>query len=297
MEERYSYPIVLSIAGSDCSGGAGIQVDLKAISALGAYAATAITAITVQNTVGVKDILPIPTGYVAGQIRAVMDDLHPNVIKIGMVNDADIIRTIAGCLREYAPLKVIYDPVMVSTSGHRLVEEDAISVIKAELFPLCTLITPNLYEAEILSGRKIRTSSEMKEAANLLCQWGNYAVLLKGGHLEGDSMKDLLILPDSPSSPILLESPKVESRNTHGTGCSLSSAIAALCARGKSLTDAVKGAKQYVYQGILHGSDVHVGEGHGPLNHFYAPVSMEKHLRTDTLRPDGDPIHHGSGER
>lgn len=275
MEETLRYPVVLSIAGSDSSGGAGIQADLKAISALGAYAATAITAITVQNTLGVTAIHPVPEEIVRGQIRAVADDLRPDAVKIGMVNDVRIIRAIAAELRQGVAPVVVYDPVMVSTSGSRLIEETAIEVIKEELFPLCSLITPNLHEAEVLTGSPVRTMAEMEACVHQLTQWGDYAVLLKGGHLEGKEMKDLLLLPGE-TTPLAYSAPRVETKNTHGTGCSLSSAIAALLARRFSLPEAVEQAKRYVNEAIRQGAEVSIGHGHGPMNHFFAPLAMEK---------------------
>ena len=268
------YIPVLSIAGSDCSGGAGIQADLKAISALGGYAATAITAVTVQNTCGVHAIHPIPADIVRGQITAVMDDIRPEAVKIGMVNDIAVIRAIAESLRHYRPRFVVFDPVMVSTSGHKLIEDDAIQVITDELMPLADLITPNLKEAEVLCGKLIRTTDEMQQAARELLRFGSKAVLLKGGHLEGEEMLDLL-LRAGETSPHTYTARKVDSANTHGTGCTLSSAIATLLAQGESLPDAVSHAKEYVRRGIEQGKDIRIGDGHGPLNHFFAPISMK----------------------
>lgn len=267
------YATILSIAGSDCSGGAGIQADLKAISALGGYAATAITAITVQNTTGVRAIHSIPPVFVRGQIEAVMDDIHPDAIKIGMINDVEIVKVIAFCLRRYKPRFVVFDPVMVSTSGHKLIEDDAIGALTKELMPLSTLITPNLSEAEVLTGRALHSVEDMKAAAVELLKFGCKAVLLKGGHLEGGKMCDVLQIAGE-QAPHLFTSDKIESKNTHGTGCTLSSSIATLLALGHNLPDAVKRAKDYVTGGIVHGKDIYIGEGHGPLNHFYAPVPM-----------------------
>lgn len=267
------YTSVLSIAGSDCSGGAGIQADMKAISALGAYAATAITAITVQNTTGVRAIHPVPPVFVRGQIEMVMDDIRPDALKIGMINDIEIVKVISACLRKYAPRHVVFDPVMVSTSGHRLIDADAISALTQELMPLSTLITPNLSEAEVLTGHPVRGVDEMKSAAIELLDFGCKAVLLKGGHLEGGKMCDVLQIAGE-SKPHLFTSDKIESKNTHGTGCTLSSAITTFLALGHSLPQAVERAKEYVTQGIKAGKDIHIGEGHGPLNHFYAPVPM-----------------------
>lgn len=268
-----TYPCVLTIAGSDCSGGAGIQADIKTISALGAYAASAITAITVQNTCGVTGIHPVPPSYVKGQIEAVMDDICPQAIKIGMINDTKIVEVIAEMLQKYQPQFVVFDPVMVSTSGCKLMEDEAIEAITTRLIPLATLITPNLSEAEILAGQKIRTVEEMQRQAKEMLKLGCRGVLVKGGHLEGGRMCDVLQTVGE-EAPHLFAAPKVDSRNTHGTGCTLSSAIATYLALGETITDAVEKAKQYVYKGIEAGKDVCIGHGHGPLNHFYSPVPM-----------------------
>lgn len=187
-----TYPCVLTIAGSDCSGGAGIQADIKAISALGAYAASAITAITVQNTLGVTGIHPVPPAYVKGQIEAVMDDIRPKAVKIGMINDAEIVRVIAESILKYHPEYVVFDPVMVSTSGCKLMEDEAIEAITTRLIPLASLITPNLSEAEILAGQKIRTVEDMKRQAKEMLKLGCKGVLIKGGHLDGGLMCDVL---------------------------------------------------------------------------------------------------------
>lgn len=267
------YPSVLSIAGSDCSGGAGIQADIKSISSLGAYAATAITAITVQNTMGVRAIHPIPPAFVHGQIEAVMEDIHPDAIKIGMINDIEIVNVIATCLRKYKPQYVVFDPVMVSTSGHRLIEENAIESLTKELIPLSTIITPNLNEAEILAGYPITDIEEMKRAAKDLLKYNSQAILLKGGHLEGEKMCDVLQIA-GVKTPYLFISDKINSPNTHGTGCTLSSSIATFLALGYDLPNAVNKAKRYVTGGIEAGRDIHIGQGHGPLNHFYSPVPM-----------------------
>lgn len=263
----------MSIAGSDCSGGAGIQADLKTISALGAYAATAITAIIVQNTTGVRAIHPVPPVFVRGQIEAVMDDIRPDAIKIGMINDIEIVKVISACLHKYRPAYVIFDPVMVSTSGHKLIEDDAIAALTDDLMPLTSLITPNLREAEVLTDHPINNVEEMKSAALELLKFGCKAVLLKGGHLEGGLMCDVLQIAGE-STPHLFTSTKIESPNTHGTGCTLSSAIATFLALGYVMPQAVECAKRYVTHGIEAGKDIRIGEGHGPLNHFYHPVPM-----------------------
>lgn len=267
------YPSVLSIAGSDCSGGAGIQADIKALSALGVYAASAVTAVTVQNTVGVRAVHPVPPAVVAGQIQAVMDDLRPDALKTGMLGGRQTISAVAACLRKYAPRHVVCDPVMVSTSGHRLMEEDAIGALTGELMPLATLVTPNLNEAEALWGRPLHSVDEMKQAAAALLRFGCRAVLLKGGHLEGGEMCDVLQIAGE-SLPHLYRCPRIDSPNTHGTGCTLSAAIAAFLALGEPLAGAVGRAKAYVTRAIEAGNGIRAGEGHGPLNHFHSPVPM-----------------------
>lgn len=267
------YPCVLTIAGSDCSGGAGIQADIKTISALGAYAASAITAITVQNTCGVTGIHPVPPPYVKGQIDAVMTDIRPDAIKIGMINDVEIVKVIADSIKEYNPKFVVFDPVMVSTSGCKLIEDSAIEAITSMLIPLSTVITPNLSEAMVLTGKKLSGVESMTIAGKELLGMGCGSVLIKGGHLEGDDMCDVLCSAGE-EKPYIFKAGKIDSKNTHGTGCTLSSAIATLLALGHELPEAVSEAKEYVYKGIESGKDVHIGEGHGPLNHFHSPVKM-----------------------
>ena len=259
--------IVLTIAGSDSSGGAGIQADIKAISALGGYAASVITSVTAQNTLGVQGIHPIPTNMVRQQIESVMDDLHPEAIKIGMVCDKDIALTIAGCIRNYRPKWVVYDPVMVSTSGHKLMTDDTIEVIKKELIPLATLITPNLHEARILSGFDVKREGEMGNCADALGQSCGCSVLVKGGHLEDGEMCDVLY-DAGEQRCFRYHAPKIESHNLHGTGCTLSSAIATKLSQGHSLKEAIALAKDYVTKAIDAAKDMKIGHGHGPLWHF-----------------------------
>ena len=259
--------IVLTIAGSDSSGGAGIQADIKAISALGSYAASVITSITAQNTLGVQGIHPIPTDMVRQQIESVMDDLHPDAIKIGMVCNKDIALTIAGCIRKYQPRWVVYDPVMASTSGHKLMTDDTIEVIRRELIPLASLITPNLHEAHILSGLEIKREDEMENCADVLGQTCRCSVLLKGGHLEDGEMCDVLY-DAGEQRCFRYRAPKIESHNLHGTGCTLSSAIATKLSQGHSLKEAIALAKDYVTKAIDAAKDMHIGHGYGPLWHF-----------------------------
>lgn len=267
------YHSVLTIAGSDCSGGAGIQADIKAISALGGYAASAITAITVQNTLGVTGIHPVPASYVKAQIEAVMTDIKPSAVKIGMINDVEIVKAIAESIKEYRPKFVVFDPVMVSTSGCKLIEDKAIEAIKKELIPLSTIITPNLSEAMVLTGDSIGDVASMTAAGNKIMESGCGAVLIKGGHLEGNDMCDVLCIKGE-NTPYIYTASKISSKNTHGTGCTLSSSIATYLALGETLREAVRKAKDYVHKGILNGKDVCIGSGHGPLNHFYSPVPM-----------------------
>lgn len=267
------YHTVLTIAGSDCSGGAGIQADIKTISALGCYATSAITAVTVQNTCGVSAIHPIPAEYVKSQIEAVMTDIKPEAVKIGMINDVEIVRAIASSIKTYRPKFVVFDPVMVSTSGCKLIEDKAIEAIKNELIPLSTIITPNLKEAIVLTGDNISHAGSMIEAGRKILNYGCHSVLVKGGHLDGDDMCDVLCI-NGDSNPYTFTARKIDSHNTHGTGCTLSSAIATNLALGYTLQEAVNRAKEYVYKGILTGKDIHIGNGHGPLNHFHTPVPM-----------------------
>ena len=270
----YKYPVVLSIAGSDSGGGAGIQADLKTCSALGCFGTTAITAVTVQNTLGVSGIHPIPVAVVKAQIKAVMDDLKPSAIKIGMVHSAELAMGIAEALSHYPTVPVVFDPVMVSTSGHHLIAEDTVDTIKTYLFPLAALVTPNLDEAAILAGMEIKNVCDMKEAAQRIMQYGCHAVLVKGGHLKGPELFDVYL--DKDGWERVFSSSAIESGNTHGTGCSLSSAIASFIALGNDLQTAISNSKLYIHQAIQDGKDVKTGDGHGPLNHFFNPQKSVK---------------------
>lgn len=263
-----TYPVVFSIAGSDCSGGAGIQADIKTISALGAYAASAITAVTVQNTKGVKAVHTVPVEIVQGQIEAVMEDLCPDALKIGMVNTPELVGVIAGLLSKYPDCPVVYDPVMVSTSGQMLMTKDAIQLIKEKLFPLTSLITPNLDEVQVLTGKKIATVEEMIQAARQLSEEYHTSVLVKGGHLQGDDMQDVLF---ADGNSYIYKEEKIESRNLHGTGCTLSSSIATYLAFGLPMNEAVGKAKSYVSRAIYFGKEINIGHGNGPLCHFWGP--------------------------
>lgn len=275
MENKPTYK-VLTIAGSDPSGGAGIQADIKAITALGGYAASAITAQTIQNTLGVTGIFVVPSSVVSEQIAAVMEDIAPPSIKIGMVKDATIVRHIAEAIKKYQPAFIVYDPVMVSTSGHQLIDNDVIETIEKELIPKVSLITPNMHEAEVLLRRKIGSIAHMEAAAKELASRYRIHVLIKGGHLEGNGMCDMLAYPNGMVRQFT-ES-KIETRNLHGTGCTLSSAIATLVAQkliegNQILTDemlvsSIGQAKKYVTSAILEGSKRNIGKGNGPLWHL-----------------------------
>lgn len=262
------YICALTIAGSDSCGGAGVQADIKTMSALGVYAASAITSVTVQNTLGVQAIQAIQPEIVAGQIRAVMDDIKPTAIKVGMVNDQATTLAIADTLQQYSPQKLVVDPVMVSTSGLMLMQKDALSTFCSRLLPMATLLTPNIPEAEVLSDLSIRSIDDMDAAGRSILALGCKAVLIKGGHLEGRKA-DKLYLPNGEVCSFVHEA--IATRNTHGTGCTLSSAIAAFMARGLALADAVAQAKTYLSQALETGKDVHIGEGHGPVNHLFNP--------------------------
>jgi hydroxymethylpyrimidine/phosphomethylpyrimidine kinase len=273
--KQYKYAAVLTIAGSDSGGGAGIQADLKTFSALGCYGTSAITAITVQNTIGVTGIHSIPPEIITGQIKAVMDDIAPKAIKIGMVHSAELALAIAETLKSYKDVPVVFDPVMVATSGDKLIEENTISVIKKALFPLSTIITPNLDEARILVDHPINNVDEMMAAARELLATGCFSVLLKGGHLKGEKVFDVYVNQQGVEKTF--ESTFIESENVHGTGCTLSSAIAAYLALGNSAEESIKKAREYVFNAIVSGKDVKTGHGHGPLNHFFDPEKLQKY--------------------
>jgi hydroxymethylpyrimidine/phosphomethylpyrimidine kinase len=273
-KEPQRYTRVLSIAGSDSGGGAGIQADLKTFAALGCYGMTAITALTAQNTLGVSAIHGVPPDMLKAQLSAVLDDIGVDAVKIGMLHAPDIVRTVAWALQHYGVKQVVLDPVMVATSGDRLIAPDTVQVLVDELFPLATVVTPNLDEAALLLGRPITTAGDLEPAARDLLAMGAPAVLLKGGHLPGDEVADLLV--SGPGPVQRLASPRITSRNTHGTGCTLSSAIAAHLALGEPLERAVALARSYILQAIAMGADVYTGAGHGPLNHGHAPVAQIK---------------------
>lgn len=254
---------VLIVAGSDSGGGAGIQADIKTVTALGGYAATAITALTAQDTVTVHAVHDVPADFVALQMRVVLQDIGADAIKTGMLNRADVIEAIVETLARYAPdVPLVVDPVMVAKGGARLLQPDAERSLIDRLIPRATVITPNLPEAEALLGRRITSVAEMEVAAGALLRLRPRAVLLKGGHLEGDSVTDLLLDGEKTDS---FESPRLESTSTHGTGCTLASAIATGLALGQPLNFAVEQARLYVRRAIETAPGF--GRGHGPLNH------------------------------
>ncbi len=268
----FRYARVLAIAGSDSGGGAGIQADLKTFSALGCYGMTAITAITAQNTLGVSAIHNVPAAVLRAQICALLDDIGADAIKIGMLHSPEAVGVVAQALDDYRIAHVVLDPVMVATSGDRLMAQETVQVLVAELFHRATLITPNLDEAALLLGRPITQASEFDAATRELLALGAPAVLLKGGHLVADEVVDVLATGDGHTQR--WASPRIASRNVHGTGCTLSSAIAAHLALGLGLPQAITEARRYVLAAIASGAAVHTGAGHGPLNHAHAPQAM-----------------------
>ena len=254
---------VLVVAGSDSGGGAGIQADIKAVTALGGFAATALTALTAQNTQGVFGVHPVPVAFIRQQIQVVMEDIGADVVKTGMLGDVATIEAVCAALADYAPgVPVVLDPVMVAKGGHALLADDAVGVMRRRLLPLARVITPNLPEAEALSGVRIVNVDDMKVAAQVLLSLGVPAVLLKGGHLEGDALTDLLATPEGIEA---FTSERIQTRHTHGTGCTTASAVAAGLAQGMSLRDAVVRARAYVRAAILAAPGY--GAGHGPLDH------------------------------
>lgn len=271
-QEPPRYVRVLSIAGSDSGGGAGIQADLKTFSALGCYGMTAITAITAQNTVGVRAIHGVPPDMLRAQIDAVVEDIGVDAVKIGMLHSPEVVSVVADAVRRHRLSKVVLDPVMVATSGDRLMAEETVDALVRELFPLAQVITPNLDEAALLLGHPIARSEALESAARALLALGAQAVLLKGGHLPGPVVVDVLI--DSGGAVTRLESPRIATPNSHGTGCTLSSAIAAHLALGGSLPIAVERARAYILGAIEAGAAVRTGHGAGPLNHAFAPIAQ-----------------------
>lgn len=274
INKTFRYPIALTIAGSDSGGGAGIQADIKTFSALGVFGTSVITSVTAQNTQGVRGIQAISPEILRGQMDAVFEDFVIDAVKTGMLHNREAVGIVAESIRTFSPSFVIVDPVMISTSGSMLLDSNAIDSMVQELFPLATLITPNLDEAKYLTGITIRSVSDMEQAARKLQEAGCRSVLMKGGHLKDQEMTDLLIIGNE--TPIRLTTSVIHTDNSHGTGCTLSSAIAAYLALGNQLTEAVRLAKQYITSALSAGSDVHIGHGHGPVNHFFSPIPLLK---------------------
>jgi hydroxymethylpyrimidine/phosphomethylpyrimidine kinase len=269
----HQYARVLSIAGSDSGGGAGIQADLKTFSALGCYGMTAVTALTAQNTLGVQSIHGVPAAFLKTQLQSVLDDIGVDAVKIGMLHSPEVVKVVAWAIDHFSLKQVVLDPVMVATSGDRLIAEETVAVLVRELFPRVQLITPNLDEANLLLKQTLNDVQSLEPAAQALLDMGAQAVLLKGGHLPGDRLCDVLQLQGREA--LLYESARIHSRNVHGTGCSLSSAIATQLALGHDLASAVATARAFIRQAIAQGAPVHTGHGHGPLNHGFAPVVMQ----------------------
>ena len=266
------YPRVLSIAGSDSGGGAGVQADLKTFAALGCFGMTAITALTAQNTTGVRSIHAVPLQILADQIDAVVEDIGVDAVKIGMLHSAPTVQAVAEAIDRHHLSQVVLDPVMVATSGATLIDPQAVASLVRELFPRTALVTPNLDEAALLVDRPLRSEADMEAAARELLARGANAVLLKGGHLDGDTVGDLLLMKDA--DPQWMRAPRIATANTHGTGCTLSSAIAAHLALGADLPQAVRQAREFVRGALQAGANARTGTGSGPLNHGHAPQPM-----------------------
>ena len=285
-----TYPRVLTIAGSDSGGGAGIQADIKSISATGSYAASAITAVTVQNTLGVETVHPVPVETRSAQVKAVLSDIGADAIKIGMLHSAEVVLAVrdAILLAESEgwlpkPYNIVLDPVMVATSGHRLIEESAVKVLTEELLPLARVITPNIPEAEILAGREIGSQEDLPAVARELSEKASSAVshgavghpsrhpvsvMMKAGHLTDDRLVDVFYNAEEDRI-VELPSARVYTQNTHGTGCTLSSAFASYLAQGLPLDAAARAATNYIHNAIVSGAEYQIGHGHGPVNHFW----------------------------
>ncbi len=261
------YRRAMTVAGSDSGGGAGVQADLKTFSALGCFGTSVITALTAQNTEAVTAIHDLPADFVAAQIDAVLGDIGTDAVKIGMLSRAEIVAVVAERLRAHDAPNVVLDPVMVAKSGDHLLRVDAVDELKRTLVPLAHVLTPNIPEAEVLTGGRIGSEADMQAAASELLAEGPRAVLLKGGHLEGAESNDLLLTAEGST---WLPGKRVETRNTHGTGCTLGSAIAAWLARGATPAEAVERGKRYVANAIVAGAGYTLGNGHGPVHHFHA---------------------------
>lgn len=269
------YPRVLTIAGSDSGGGAGIQADLKTFSAIGCFGMSVITALTAQNTLGVTGIHDVPAQFIEKQGDAVLSDIGADAVKIGMLHSPDTIGSVKRLIEKYKLSNIVLDPVMVATSGDKLIKDETIDFLVSGLFPMVDVITPNIPEAEIILNRKINSEEEMGQAAKDLVQLCRRAVLLKGGHLYGDTVYDYFIDKSAPDDLRIFKFKKTETKNTHGTGCTLSSAIASFLALGFNLENAIKAAEDFIHKAIESGADVTTGNGHGPVNHFFDPLKLK----------------------
>lgn len=263
------YKRVLTIAGSDPSGGAGIQADIKTISACGCYAMSAITAIVDENTFEVKGVHPVPATFVRGQIESVLSDIGADAVKIGMLHSSELIMAVKEALAPYNIRNIVLDPVMVATAGNDLLKQEAVRTLQHELIPLTRIITPNIPEAEVLSGQKIGSKEDMLAVIKSLSCNNKVSVLLKAGHLSDNELTDIFYNAET-GEVLELKASRIASQNTHGTGCTLSSALASFLAHGFSLDESVRKAKDYMTQAILHGADYKIGKGHGPVHHFFS---------------------------
>jgi hydroxymethylpyrimidine/phosphomethylpyrimidine kinase len=265
---KKKYFKVLTIAGSDSSGGAGVQADMKTFSALGCYGMSVVTALTAQNTSGVTSVHAVSAAFVGDQLEAVFSDMGADAVKIGMLYSVDVVETVAGQLKKHAAKNVVLDPVMSAQSGDRLLQDEAIAAVKDLLMPLATVVTPNVPEAAVFLNRQIHSFEDMKEAAIQLASCGAESILLKGGHLDGSDSTDTLYLCRQGRF-IVLKAERISTRNNHGTGCTFSSAIASFLARDFPLENAVKQAKTYLTKAIRAGAEFEIGSGHGPVHHFH----------------------------
>ena len=269
MNGKREYHKVLTIAGSDSGGGAGIQADLKTMSAIGCYGMSAVTALTAQNTRGVAAIHAVPPAFAAEQIAAVLGDIGADAVKIGMLYSAELIAAVAEQLKKYSAKNIVLDPVMVAQSGDKLLQDDAVQALKEHLMPLADVVTPNLPEARVLLNRDMHGLDDMRAAAEALAAYGSRSVLVKGGHLAENKSTDLLYIA-AEKRFVVLAADRIASRNNHGTGCTLSSAIASYMAKGCGIEEAVRNAKTYIHDAIRAGAQYTIGHGNGPVHHFFA---------------------------
>ena len=264
---------ILIIAGSDSSGGAGIQADIKTVTALGSYAMTAITAVTIQNTTGVKSIVPIEAKEISSQIEFTSKDIKPDAIKIGMLHSAEVIKSVVRSLNLIKVKKIVLDPVMIAKGGAKLIDDKAIKLLKNELIKKVSLITPNIPEAEILTDTKIKTKEDMIYAASILIKLGAKNVFIKGGHMQSKIVQDVFV---NNNEIMIIKNKRITTSNTHGTGCTLSSAITTFFSCGKTLKKSCELATKYVNNSIR--SNLNIGKGHGPINHL-SSITIEKKFR------------------